>query len=916
MKWPWSKQTPAAPTTPTVTPRLPHARPLKVTALTAVMTRGGQVRPRLEGDWVEPYSVPKPAPGVGPAHGSGGLAMDSMPIVANAYNWAAQGAFREGLGFLGYPYLAELTQRPEYRRISEIIAKEMTRRWITLTSSDTGAKGPKSERLAKLEAAIERYRLQAVFREAAEQDGFFGRSQVFIDTGDNDRPDELDKPLLLNPAKVPVGKLKGFQVIEPMWCYPGAFNATDPLSADYYRPQVWYVMNKMVHTTRLLLFVGRQMPDMLKPAYQFGGLSLSQMAKPYVDNWLRTRQSVSDLIYSFSTLVLKTDLQSILQGGGADDVLNRLAVFNNLRNNSGALAINKESEELANVSTPLGTLDHLQAQAQEHMASVSGIPLVVLLGITPSGLNASSDGEIKTFYAWIMAQQEALFRNNLKTCIDVIQLSEFGDIDPDIGFRFNDLWETNEVEKAAARKSDADTAIAYINAGVIAPEEERDRLAKDDNSLYHGIDLSADAPGLPDPADEGDPDEEDLDPDVAQDAEFREEDHPRRADGKFGTGGGGGKSGAASKVQALLAQVRQRRVKAAELASAGKPMVFIHKNGARTMVAPDLSRPGTWRTTRIDADGEPFGHVENVDPTDAVMEALNSGAELRGAKPEAPKPLYSPADFGANGTAAWAGRYDRPDVSMKDILAKFPADTASVLQGYSDRVDAGTQTAAQHKDADGNYRPERQALHEKMLFDPVHGVVSPEALARAAPKPGEKPTFTILGGRGGSGKSAFNGKKHPSAKVYDADNVILLDADHFKTMMPEYEGWNAGLTHDESSELVERAMQIARDAGVNIVIDGTMKTPSKAVKQAEAMKDAGYRVEAHYMHLPREEAAKRAIERALGDTKRYVPPSIVLANTENEKAFDLVRKLADRWSVFDNQVGRGEPPRLVAASSA
>ncbi|WP_198327721.1 hypothetical protein [Mesorhizobium sp. WSM1497] len=34
----------------------------------------------------------------------------------------------------------------------------------------------------------------------------------------------------------------------------------------------------------------------MKPTYSFGGLSLSQMVKPYVDNWLETRQSVNDII--------------------------------------------------------------------------------------------------------------------------------------------------------------------------------------------------------------------------------------------------------------------------------------------------------------------------------------------------------------------------------------------------------------------------------------------------------------------------------------------------------------------------------------------------------------------------------------------------------------------------------------------
>jgi hypothetical protein len=56
-----------------------------------------------------------------------------------------------------------------------------------------------------------------------------------------------------------------------------------------------------------------------------------------------------------------------------------------MRSNAGTFALDKETEEFFNVSTPLGTLDALQAQSQEQMSSVSGIPLIILLGITPRG---------------------------------------------------------------------------------------------------------------------------------------------------------------------------------------------------------------------------------------------------------------------------------------------------------------------------------------------------------------------------------------------------------------------------------------------------------------------------------------------------------------------------------------------------
>lgn len=500
---------------------------------------------------LETFSLPKPAPGVVP---QGGMAMDSMAQLGEGYNWAIQGMWREGLGFLGYPYLAELTQRPEYRRAVEIIAKEMTRRWIELTA--VGDKEDKAEKIAKLEAAMERFNVQKLFRQAAEQDGFYGRSQLYIGMSNAPAGDkERARPLILDPAKVEKGGLAYMRLVEPYWSYPGAFNADRPLELDFYQPQLWYVMGETIHVSRLVLFVGREMPDILKPAYQFGGLSLSQMGKPYVDNWLRTRQSVSDLIHSFSVMVLSTDLSQLLAGANdAASLMNRLAVFNNLRDNAGTFAIDKDSETFANVAAPIAGLHELQAQAQEHMASVWGIPLVVYTGITPSGLNASSEGELQTFYAWVKAQQEHLFRPNLKYVLDILQLNEFGEIDPDIGFEFVDLWQPSESEQAANRKTEAETDKTYVDAGILSPEEIRERLAEDADSPYHGLDLSAPPPEPPaDPSLETDPALEEAE-ETAQDAGFEESKHPRAGNGQFGSGGGGaapkgGKSAPASKAR-------------------------------------------------------------------------------------------------------------------------------------------------------------------------------------------------------------------------------------------------------------------------------------------------------------------------------------------------------------------------------
>jgi phage-related protein (TIGR01555 family) len=455
---------------------------------------------RATGPVVDPWTIPPPMPGMVP-EGKPTLAMDRD--IGDLYGWAGGydgGMVGEGLAFPGYPYLAQLTQRPEYRRGSEIIAKEMTRKWIKMTAAGDGGKTAK---LAAIEAEIKRLGVQDAFRRCAEHDGFFGKGQIYLDTGATDNPDELKTPLTVSTAKIKKGGLQRLVVVEPLWSYPANYSATDPLRHDYYKPQAWYAFGKEVHASRWLTFIGRELPDILKPNYLFGGLSLSQIAKPYVDNWTRTRDSVSDLIHNFSVWVLATNMGSVLTGGGGQGLQDRVTLFNNYRDNSGAMVTDKETEELKNIAAPLGTLDKLQAQAQEHMSSIFGIPLIVFFGITPSGLNATSDGELAVWNAWIEAQQEHLFGANLTKLLRIIQLSLFGAIDEDIGFAWEPLGKIDETAAAAIRKSDGDMAVSYIGAGVLAPEEERTRLAAEEDSIYPGLDVS-DLPELPDVADPAD----------------------------------------------------------------------------------------------------------------------------------------------------------------------------------------------------------------------------------------------------------------------------------------------------------------------------------------------------------------------------------------------------------------------------
>lgn len=477
-----------------------------------LLARAKAMRPRGKLDQskprVDPFAVYQPPPGVVPAGHK--LAMDEA--LSGALTWATQatisGMWTEGLTFLGYPYLAELSQRPEYRVISSVIATEMTRNWIEFQASEGEDGEDKTDRIKQLEDFFKQLGVQDAFYQLAEQDGFFGRTHLFLDACNIDDKDELIQDLgdgVSDASKMKVNQknpLRSVRVIEPIWCYPQRYNSSDPLQPDWYKPETWYVMTRPIHASRLLTFVGHKVPDILKPAYAFGGLSRSQLAKPYVDNWLSTRQSVNDLIKAFSVMVLMTDISSQLSasnssldgsfdgGTTGSAMLDRADLFNAFRDNRGLFIINKDTEDFKNVTTPLSTLDALQAQSQEHMAAVARIPLVKLLGISPAGLNATAEPEIRVFYDTIHAFQEQFFRPGLERVMNFAMLSLWGEVDSAITLKFKPLWSLDEKASAEVRKVEAETDDILVNGvASLSPEESRKRIAADPDTPYASLDV-------------------------------------------------------------------------------------------------------------------------------------------------------------------------------------------------------------------------------------------------------------------------------------------------------------------------------------------------------------------------------------------------------------------------------------------
>lgn len=244
--------------------------------------------------------------------------------------------------------------------------------------------------------------------------------------------------------------------------------------------------------------------------------------------------------------------------------------------------------------------------------------------------------------------------------------------------------------------------------------------------------------------------------------------------------------------------------------------------------------------------------------------------------------------------------YQAPTKTADEIVAGFKGGAAAIaatrerLKGIVPTNKSVEQGG--FKRADGSYTPERQKVQQKIVDE----FINEETIKKSLPKGGEPPVLTILGGRGGSGKSWFT-----KTKIVDKDHAILLDSDEIKARLPEYQGWNAAQLHEESGDIASMIDKRASELGLNVILDGTLNTAASIKERIGKYREGhpDYVLEGYYMYASPEVATTRAMERyAAGGTfeGRFVPPEVILANTTNEKNFDNLSTGMRKWAVYDN----------------
>jgi uncharacterized protein len=207
-----------------------------------------------------------------------------------------------------------------------------------------------------------------------------------------------------------------------------------------------------------------------------------------------TWTSAEQLMQDFAQAVIKIKgLAEMMATNGEARVRARMETMDASRSVLRAVMLDAEWEDFERKPTPMTGLPELLDRWLHRVSAAAEIPITLLFGMSPGGLNATADGDIEFFYNMIKTKQERDLRPQLEKFFKVLLCSKDGPTqgaEPEgWSFDFEPLWQMSDKEKAELRKSVAETDILYIDRGVLNPQTvTENRFMGDQYSMETSVD--------------------------------------------------------------------------------------------------------------------------------------------------------------------------------------------------------------------------------------------------------------------------------------------------------------------------------------------------------------------------------------------------------------------------------------------
>jgi phage-related protein (TIGR01555 family) len=247
----------------------------------------------------------------------------------------------------------------------------------------------------------------------------------------------------------------------------------------------------LVHESRLLTFPGirvsRRNVALLNNGW--GDSVLTRVLRVLADHGMGF-DAAAVLLQDFAQAVFKIkNLASAMAEDRDDEIRLRTQAVELSRSVARAIIIDAE-EEFERKQTPITGMPELLDRLSSLLAAAADMPLTLLMGVSPGGLNATGDSDIRFFYDRVRAAQNRKLRPHLERLVKLAFRTLKAKEPEQWSIRFRPLWQESSKDQAAARLAQAQADQIYLEALVVSPADiARSRFSGDGYSYDTDVDM-------------------------------------------------------------------------------------------------------------------------------------------------------------------------------------------------------------------------------------------------------------------------------------------------------------------------------------------------------------------------------------------------------------------------------------------
>lgn len=353
---------------------------------------------------------------------------------------------------------------------------------IVISSSESkGSKVDPSELASEITQKLDVLGADEYLEVCGNYERAYGGSAMLL--GVNDKQDDMTKPLDLRRV-ASFDYLTPLEARELMPLY--AYN--DPRAPKYGQPEIYQLNSRgmlpsfsgnfasttmQVHESRLIIFPGIRVSRYQQTAAR-GGWGESVLSRVYrvLRDFNQAWSSAGVLVSDFAQSVIKiAGLWDALATDGEKAFQNRLAAMEAGRSTVNAVTIDA-ADSYERQQTPMAGLPDLLEKFAIRLAAACDMPLTLLFGTSPAGMNATGESDIRLFYDRVAAYQKRRLEPALRQLCQIIFRTMGTQAEPDKwSVKFRPLWQESAKDRATAMMTQAQADNLWVQMGVLSPDE-------------------------------------------------------------------------------------------------------------------------------------------------------------------------------------------------------------------------------------------------------------------------------------------------------------------------------------------------------------------------------------------------------------------------------------------------------------